>query len=198
MKSASILLLGVFFLAGESAAADQVRSWPGAKVLDGWRIVAGDKTEVTSDCLGDMTSPLCVVDTMMACDAWSPDRDLLPAEDVLGWRWDSRPAICDPLRSEPGNKGTVPRTFNFHTANPKYYRVRYQVATFTVTAAMMEGARVFWRAPDAPPNEFETRPGDLAAIIRWRWCAPPATASYRRWRSRDCGCFVTIVLSRIA
>jgi len=51
----------VTFAYGEGINEDEV--W-----VSDWREIAGPKDPTTSDCVGKMTSPLCVADTMVACD----------------------------------------------------------------------------------------------------------------------------------
>ena len=170
MKRLVRLLLGGIASVALTAWPLAARTSPvsGATLLgDGWRVIAGDKSEVTSDCIGQMTSPLCVVDTMMACDVWSPAHDYdnpMDAEAAVH-------PICKGVST-----GNGPRTFNLGSTNPKYYRLEYQVATFPVTAENITGARVF--IPRYPYKKGEADqasplPGDLAVIVHFRWFAPP-------------------------
>ena len=151
------------------APAARTPTLPAAMLMsDGWRVVAGDRSEMTSDCIGSMKTPLCVVDTMMACDAWSPVDDFGP-DDVTANHFDP---VCDPLRADPGNPGYAPRTFEYSSFNPKFFRLEYQAASFTVTTAMMT-APIFSSLRYRNPGEFDTRPGDLAVIVRSRIFRPP-------------------------
>lgn len=132
--------------------------------ITGWRVVAGDKSEITSDCIGSFATPLCVVDTMMACAAWS---DPSPPYDY-GPYW---PPVCDPLRLDASNDEYAPRTFRYGSGLlPEYHRDEYKVIFFPVSNETMDNymrAELSYLGP-----ELAGRPGDLAATIRLRTCEP--------------------------
>ncbi|MHA1598697.1 MAG: hypothetical protein ACTSV1_08245, partial [Alphaproteobacteria bacterium] len=160
-----------------------------------WRVVTGDRTEITSDCLGEMTSPVCIVDTMMACGAWSPDSHSLFKERL------NRPGgyhpICDALRIQPGDVGVVPRYFGFEPIHPDFVRLTYKVATFQISRDIMDGVilRDFLgheygdMEKDSYPKNYYPKPGDTAAVIKFnncyadeKWRLPSAEGQPPRYR----------------
>ena len=89
---------------------------------------------MTSECIGELSSPTCIVDTMIACDAWSPDRPRLFDYVDESWIGLDHP-VCDVLRIQPGHGGYAPRSFGIGTAigGPKYVLYYYKVVPFRVT-----------------------------------------------------------------
>ncbi|MBT5108253.1 MAG: hypothetical protein HOM25_06205 [Rhodospirillaceae bacterium] len=148
---------------GLSKTGDDIQT--DAITIVDWRVVAGDKSEFTSDCIGSMATPLCVVDTMMACAAWSdPGAAYHPDH-----KW---PAICKPLILDPSNEEYFPRTFKYGSVLlPKYHRDEYKTIFFPVSEDTMDNYMRAELSIHGPG--MHGRPGDLATTIRLRTCEPP-------------------------
>ena len=136
--------------------------------------LSGDGSMVSSDCVGKLTSPQCVIDTMMACVAWTPD-SAKPGPDFPG----GYHPVCDVLRAKPGNTGMVPMIYPTGIwPDPNNVVVHYRIATFPITEDNMtdfDKRRLEReRRYGAPPWEIEAymRPGDLGVAVFLRWCEP--------------------------
>ena len=129
------------------AAADLwvLENWPtafdgrlpkGMPPGEGWRAVSGDGTLLTSDCVGEFSSPECILDTMMACDAWS-NVDHITGHDARGNAYRHHP-ICARLMSDPFYTPAGLKTFGFGgTDHPEHFVLYYKPLRFVVTVENM-------------------------------------------------------------
>ena len=139
---------------------------PTAATGRGWRTLAGDGSVVTSQCIGELSSPECIVDTMIACAAWTPARGW-PRPSTPDWVGGYHP-VCDVLRAEPGNPGVWARTFlgiPSH-AGPKDRIYFYRAVPFAITEEMIP-----WFADD-PDYPLHWRAGDVAVAVPLVRCVP--------------------------
>ena len=161
-----------FTLAVALGAAGAGERFPPPPAGEGWRTLAGDGSVVTSECIGELSSPTCIVDTMIACDAWSPHRPRLYDYVDEGWIGLDHP-VCDVLRAEPGHEGYAPRTLRIGTAigGPKYVLYYYKVVPFPVTEENLPD----WAVGKGSGIRFlNWRAGDVAvAVAVVRCVAPP-------------------------
>ncbi|MEX1306411.1 MAG: hypothetical protein WEA84_14750 [Rhodovibrionaceae bacterium] len=107
---------GVFFLCMAFAAAPaSAERLPPNPLTDGWQVLSDDESWVSSTCLGEMTSPQCVADTLIACGSLTAyGYDTRKLEHIIAddsWIGGYHP-VCDPLRSKPGNPGVGPRSYD--------------------------------------------------------------------------------------
>ena len=133
---------------------------------EGWRTVAGDGSVVTSECIGELSSPTCIVDTMIACAAWTPARGW-PRPSTPDWIGGYHP-VCDVLRAEPGNPGVWARTFlgTPGHAGPKDRIYFYRAVPFAITEEMIP-----WFEDD-PDDPLHWRAGDVAVAVPLVRCLP--------------------------
>jgi hypothetical protein len=127
---------------------------------DGWSFVSGDGQKFSSACIGKMRSPQCLVDTMMACGAWS-DLDAgwpseTDAEEVFNH------PICHALQNYPGKPGVGIATFTGPGFDPDNWMIYYKIDQRLVD-------RTWLIDPDLPyhlwgGNLFHLRPDDTAII----------------------------------
>ncbi len=77
-----VVLLAVIFTTPVAAQEElgKIGGWPsefdgrypkGMPPGEGWKVVSGDGALLTSDCVGVLTSPECLIDTMITCTARS-------------------------------------------------------------------------------------------------------------------------------
>lgn len=173
-----VLLLAVFFTTPVAAQeeAGKIGGWPsefegrqpvGMPPGEGWKVVSGDGTLLTSDCVGVFTSPECVLDTVLACEAWSW-MDEVTAVDSSGYKYFWNP-ICDTLRSRPGDAGTGVRSFRGGRDNPEDFSYYYKAVPFVLT----EGNVPSRHAPPYPEGwSCDWCPGDVAVAYLIISCAP--------------------------
>jgi len=107
----------------------------------------------TSDCIGDPATPLCAVDTFMACT-----------------KWDGRPGVCESIGHGVGS---------YEIDRWRYSRFRYRV-TFAETLDAI--AHLPWIPPLDPaiepaknyvcgrPGNRPPQPGDVALILETKEC----------------------------
>lgn len=137
-------------LAAEEAAQTENRpgtilGWPtefdgrypvGTPPGDGWHYVSGDGKVFSSSCIGEPVSPQCLVDTMMACGAWSDHVTIWPGADRPEGEPDRSEyynhPICDALEHYPGTAGYGLNTF-IDSYMPRetliwYYRTNHVIA----------------------------------------------------------------------
>lgn len=163
MRLFALHLLALFMVTSTGAfSADD-----GIFVSD-WRIITGDKSEMTSDCIGKVSSPVCIVDTMMACSLWTPFRSWeWPGKDET-W-YDGYHPICDVLRKARGKGGTAPRSFELHSNNPNFASATYRIMSFPMIG---EALRSYLHYNPNHYKELEVREGDLAVTIQSYYCEP--------------------------
>ena len=182
-----VVLLVVFFTYPVVAqeGTGKIDGWPsafegrhpvGMPPGEGWKVVSGDGTLLTSDCIGVFTSPECVLDTVLACEAWSRV-DEVTAVDSYGYEDHWHP-ICDSLRGQPGNVDSPVRTFGAGSDNPEDYSYYYKTVPFVVTTGNVPPR-------DAPPypegSSCRVCPGDVAVAFPTIICSPdPAIIGLER------------------
>ena len=162
--------LGVAVALGAPVAVAGER-FPPPPAGEGWRTLAGDGSVVTSECIGETSSPTCIVDTMIACDAWSPDRPRLHDHVDESWIGLDHP-VCDVLRIQPGHGGYAPRTLDIGTAigGPKYVLYYYKVVPFPVTEDILPD----WAVGKGSRTRFlDWRAGDVAVAVPVVRCVAP-------------------------
>lgn len=76
------LIFGLFLIAAFSFAS----------LAADWKVIAGDHSYTTSDCIGSNQTAECLADTFLACEAWI----------TLGEYTESRSAEEDPICASPG------------------------------------------------------------------------------------------------
>ena len=160
---------------GAPGAADR---FPPPPAGEGWRTLAGDGSVVTSQCIGQLSSPECIVDTMIACAVWTP---------AAGWRRAKTPAwiggfhpVCDVLRIQPGHSGYGPRTLGGSTsaAGPKHRIFFYRTIPFAITEEMIPWFAADREDPDDPLN---WRAGDVAVAVPTVRCRPKEECRLTKW-----------------
>jgi len=97
-----------------------------------WRHIAGPNDPTTSDCIGKMNTPLCVADTVIACDTWIASGGSYPMPEANETYIDGYHPVCDATRKIPGDESYYPRTFELNIGNPHFVRRRYKVMTFPI------------------------------------------------------------------
>ncbi len=180
-----VLLLAVFFATPVAAQEEtgKIGGWPsefdgrqpvGLPPGEGWKVVSGDGTLLTSDCVGVFTSPECVLDTIIACTAWSWV-DEVTAVDSSGYEYYWHP-ICDTLRSQPGDAGTAVRTFNVGRDNPEDFSYYYKTVSFALTAGNTHPRRQLY------PEGWSCSwcPGDVVVAFLAIICSPDPTIMGRK------------------
>ena len=165
------LAFAVAIALGAAVAVARER-FPPPPAGEGWRTLAGDGSVVTSQCIGELSSPTCIVDTLIACDAWTPYRYW--AYDYVDESWlGGYHPICDVLRTRPGHGDSNPRTLHIGTAigGPKYVLYYYKVVPFRVTEENLPD----WAVGKGSGIRFlDWQAGDVAvAVAVVRCVAPP-------------------------
>ncbi len=109
-----------------------------------WRTVTQDDATSTSDCIGDLVTPLCAVDTVMACYARNEGK------------------LCQLAWSYPAP------WYEFGSpASPRAY-ILYRVTA--VRTAQVAGTFPF---PNDPPRGTDIKVGDLLIDVLWQSCWRP-------------------------
>ena len=142
---------------------------------EGWRTLAGDGSVVTSDCIGELSSPECIVDTMIACDAWNPGPGW-PRSTSPGWI-DGYHPVCDVLRRRPGHDDSAPWTLGVDTdvAGPKDRVYFYRAVPFAITEEMIP-----WFESD-PDDPLHWRAADVAVAVATVRCLPRDECRLNEW-----------------
>lgn len=166
--------------------------YPKEKISD-WRVIESPEKATTSSCIGEMSSPVCVADTMVACGAWQhPLGKLINEDDDPTWV-DGYPPMCDQLRLKPGNPEYPVYTFNVWAGNADFVSVRYRIATapviddlfFEITNKNKEDYYREYKYDDdyVPSDKIENQAdfwdiqmGDTVMMIDAIVCTPPKKA----------------------
>ena len=69
-----IIYILLFLSASVNVALAQVVIPLEEVTFSDWRYIMSDEERTPSDCIGIMKSPLCAIDTNIACDAWTKPR----------------------------------------------------------------------------------------------------------------------------
>lgn len=138
---------------------------------ENWRMVSGDGQRWTSDCIGDFRSPDCIVDTIMACEAWSPTEEpTLIDKDGYEYYWHP---VCELLRSTPGDPSVGVR--NFGTVEKTEYREDWISYYRTASFILSEETKIPYlhrRAYDPPCGKYSRCMGDTVSVLQTVWCTP--------------------------
>jgi hypothetical protein len=124
---------------------DKIGGWPtefdgrypvGTPPGDGWSFVSGDGQKFSSACIGNLRSPQCLVDTMMACAAWS-DLDAGWPTETDAEEMKNHP-ICKSLMNHPIHPGLGLSIFGDVGFEPSNSMTYYKLDSRTVDQAMLE------------------------------------------------------------
>jgi hypothetical protein len=91
---------------------------------DGWNVISGDGQKFSSACIGDLRSPQCLVDTMMACGAWSNVEADWPTEFDAQLFFNH--PICRALMNYPKVPTLGLQSFVYYESDPQiivYYKL---------------------------------------------------------------------------
>ena len=182
-RLAGIALAFAVALAVSASATAAGDRFPPPPEGEGWKTLAGDGSVVTSDCIGEMSSPECIVDTMIACDAWTPGRPWL--YDYVDESWIGRQhPVCDVLRIRPGHGGYAPRTLGVGTigTQAKHRIYFYRTIPFEITEEMIPWFSADREDPDDPLN---WRAGDVAVALPTVRCLPKPECRTKEWRYEE-------------
>lgn len=130
---------------------------------DGWKVVSGDGTLTSSDCIGDFYQPECIVDTMMACDARSPMDEPTSNDGFHLYYWHP---LCEVLRPFPGEARSHVRSFAVGGSDPDDIVFYYKTIRFTLTEEMIPD----W--PNVPGEPCRWCVGDIVIAAPLIICAP--------------------------
>lgn len=98
-----------------------------------WRMLSGDGKIARNTCVGDMSRPECVVDTMVACSLWSPSYTPTEQDRLSGDNLYYHP-VCDMVRSRPGDTASVPLDLEVNSGVfPQDAAVIYKLYPMTLT-----------------------------------------------------------------
>ena len=174
-RLAGIALAFAVALAVSASATAAGDRFPPPPAGEGWKILAGDGSVVTSQCIGQLSSPECIVDTMIACAAWTPARGW-PRPSTPDWIGGYHP-VCDVLRAEPGNPGVWARTFlgTPGHAGPKDRIYFYRAVPFAITEEMIP-----WFESD-PDDPLHWRAADVAVAVPTVRCLPRDECRLNEW-----------------
>ncbi len=172
-----IVVLPMVFLAHPSAAQEtrgKIDGWPtafegrqpvGMPPGEGWKAVSGDGSLQTSDCVGLLTSPECLLDTIMACEAWSRV-DEITAVNTYGDEYYWHP-VCYSLRGRPGVADEV-STFEGGSGNPEDFSYYYKTVSFALTVENTHPRRRLY--PEG--RSCSWCPGDVVVAFLAVICSP--------------------------
>ncbi|NVJ90811.1 MAG: hypothetical protein HWE34_04095 [Methylocystaceae bacterium] len=182
------ILLAILLFSPNIVAADYPK-----ETISAWRIIESPKKRTTSSCIGEMSSPICIADTMVACGAWKhPHGQVINEDDDQTWI-DGYPPMCDQLRLKPGNSEYPVYTFDVWARNADFVSIRYRIATapviddlfFELTHKNRENYYNEYKYDDdyIPSDDLETREnfwdikmGDTVMMIDAIVCVPPEKA----------------------
>lgn len=136
-----------------------------------WRYIDGEGRS-NSPCLGDISTPACLYDTMVACGSWTPDWDKLEEGSPgypYGPDWiDNHHPLCQPLRWTPipgyEVRETEPAGIFFPDILYGNQRVIYfyRLHSYVVSSAMANS--------DDRTSAFRQKEGDLVLVPLFIYC----------------------------
>ncbi len=116
------VLLAILLFSAHMATAGSPK-----ETISDWRIIESPDKPTTSTCIGKMSSPVCVADTMVACGAWRHPHGKIIERKLNSFWIEDYPAMCNQLRMHPGNFEYSVPTLNISAKNADFVKVRYRV-----------------------------------------------------------------------
>ena len=138
-----------------------------------WQMLMGDGSKMTSSCIGELSSPKCVADTILACEIWT-DRSYEWDDETPGF-WHP---ICDGIFFITSSDYRRPHQFNWPPLGfvPKKIMIEYRIASFKLTAENTKTFRRFgeYRDWEATRNYYSLEArgdiGDTAVVLYKKKC----------------------------
>ena len=140
-----------------------------------WQMLMGDGSKMTSSCIGELSSPKCVADTILACEFWTD----------LSYEWsDKHPGfwhpICDGIFFITSSDYRRPHQFYWPTSGspPKKIMIEYRIASFKLTAENTKTFSTYGSYRDweftHKYNSLEAKGdiGDTAVVLYIKRCWP--------------------------
>lgn len=191
-----VVLLAVFFTTPVAAQEEtgKIGGWPsefegrqpvGMPPGEGWKVVSGDGALLTSDCVGVLTSPECLIDTMITCTARSwvgPEQgfDYNAAHPTVGPDLFFNP-ICNVPRSDGRDEDPWIIAAGPGVYHPEDFVFYYKTEPFVWTEAYLMLKRFI---PPTPEGwSCEGCPSDVTIAFPSIRCSPdPALIGVESYR----------------